>query len=368
MQPEARQERRSGLKRYGWIIVVGGIVIATGAYVLVHRNTTSQGLSVNTTTVKNGTITQQVFSTGSVASSSTAAVYPAAGISGRPTIHVSLGQHVDKGHTIVTYPDTGLKDKVHSAQSVLYTQSVILSNAKKMRDNADKSGVSHNSSAYIQLEQAVQSDDIQYQNALAALKQAKQNLKHATVTSPISGTVTEVSSAAQGSGATTASSALVKVANLRSLEVDASLSQANAALISKGKQVKITATAFPGKSWNGKVKIVSPVATLSNNGSANVNVKISVPKNFPVHPGFNVNLTIDAKTVSGLTIPYSALVENGNGSQVWIDAKGKAKLVNIKLGVTGNKSAQVTDGLSAGEKVIVNPPSGLVTGQDVSTK
>ncbi|QQE80264.1 efflux RND transporter periplasmic adaptor subunit [Alicyclobacillus sp. SO9] len=369
MQAEARQDRRSGLKRYGWIIVVAGIAIATGAYILVHHNTTTKGLSVHTTTVKNGTITQQVFSTGSVASSSTAAVYPVAGISGRPSIHVSLGQHVSKGQTLVTYPDTTLKDKVDTAQSVLNAQSAILSNAKKLRDNADKAGASHTSSAYIQLEQAVQGDEIQYQNALSSLKQAKDNVQQATLKSPISGTVIEVSSSDTGSaGGNGSSGALVKVLNLKRLEVDASLSQANAALISKGEQVKITSTAFPGKSWSGKVKIVSPVATVNSGGSANVNVKVSVPSKFPVHPGFNVNLTINAKTVSGLTIPYSALVENGNGSQVWVDKSGKAKLVNIKLGVTGNKAAQVTDGLSAGEKVIVNPPSGLVTGQDVSAK
>jgi RND family efflux transporter MFP subunit len=346
--------------------VAGGLAIATAAYILTHRNHTVHGVVVKTATVQTGQVTQQIFSTGTVASTHTANLFPPSGVSGTPNIKVSVGQHVSQGQALAAYPTESLRSQVNSARVALAAEGNILHNARQLVTNADNAGIAHNSNPYIQLEQSVQADDIQYNNAKAQLEQAQRALTAATITSPFAGTVVAVSQTAAAPQA--GGGPLVRVADLKSLQVDAALSQANSALVTTGKKVVITASAFPGQSWNGTVKLVAPTATSQSNSSANVNVTVSVPKNFPIHPGFNVNLTIDAKSVTGLTIPYTALVENGNGSQVWVVKSGQVHLVSVNLGVTGNKVAQVTSGLSAGSKVVVNPPQGLVSGEDVSTK
>lgn len=366
MQTEIRRDQKGPIQRYGWLLLLAAIVIATVAYIVEHRDHSRQGVAVSTATVVRGDVTQQIFSTGTVASVHTASLFPPGGVTGSPDIKVSVGETVKKGQIVAVYPTNSLKNQLSVSQSVASAQGDILASAQKLVDNANKSGVSHTSSAYIQLEQSVKEDEIQYQNAESQVRQAEAALSAASVKAPFAGTVVAVSG--NDAASQLASTPLVQISDLKDLEINAALSQANAALVVPGKEVTITSSSFPGESWTGEIKLVAPIATSTDGGSANVDVTASVPANFPIHPGFTVNLTIDAQSVTGLKIPYSALVESGNGSQVWVVKNGQVQLVNVQLGVTGDKDAQVTSGVHAGDKVVVNPPQGLVTGEDVSAK
>jgi membrane fusion protein, multidrug efflux system len=67
-----------------------------------------------------------------------------------------------------------------------------------------------------------------------------------------------------------------------------------------------------------------------------------------------------------LTIPEEALIFRARGVQVAIvDAQNRVHLQNVTLGENLGQIVQVTSGLSAGEKLVNNPPAGLLEGQTV---
>jgi hypothetical protein len=67
-----------------------------------------------------------------------------------------------------------------------------------------------------------------------------------------------------------------------------------------------------------------------------------------------------------LTMPESALIFRADGAQVAIvDAQNHVHLRNVTLGQNLGQTVQVTSGLSQGDKLVNNPPAGLLEGQSV---
>ncbi len=67
-----------------------------------------------------------------------------------------------------------------------------------------------------------------------------------------------------------------------------------------------------------------------------------------------------------LTMPESALIFRADGAQVAIvDAQNRVHLRNVTLGQNLGQTVQVTSGLSPGDKLVNNPPAGLLEGQSV---
>lgn len=69
---------------------------------------------------------------------------------------------------------------------------------------------------------------------------------------------------------------------------------------------------------------------------------------------------------SVLTMPEAALIFRENGAQVAIvDAHNRVHLRNVILGQNLGKTIQVVSGLAPGDKLVNNPPAGLLDGQAV---
>lgn len=63
-----------------------------------------------------------------------------------------------------------------------------------------------------------------------------------------------------------------------------------------------------------------------------------------------------------LAVPLSALVKNGKGWGVFVVADETAVLRTVRIGRRGSLTAQVMDGLRAGEQVVLHPPDALSDG------
>ena len=65
-------------------------------------------------------------------------------------------------------------------------------------------------------------------------------------------------------------------------------------------------------------------------------------------------------------MPEAALIFRADGAQVAIvDAQNRVHLRNVTLGQNLGQTVQVTSGLSPGDKLVNNPPAGLLEGQSV---
>lgn len=358
------------IARFGWVLILGVVVLATIVYIVVQRShgsgqSSSGNPIVAVTSVRVQTVTEHLFEQGTVTTPDQAAVMMPVGTTVSPTLMVSVGQLVNAGQVVATTPDAAEAAQYSAAQAAAAAEYSAWQDARKQVQTAQGQGVAHTSALYLQLQQAEASAYVQYLNARASVIQAQAGESASAIVAPISGTVIAVTP--PYSGASQGGAPMIQIADLKDLQVTANLSQGDATAISAGDAVAITSDSFAGESWRGKVLSISPVALASlAGGPATVPVVVSVPKHFSVPLGFGVNLKVSADQVRGLAIPYSALVENGVGTQVWIVQHGVVNLVSITLGVTGDTEASVVAGLKAGESVVVNPSPNLYEGEDVS--
>lgn len=63
-----------------------------------------------------------------------------------------------------------------------------------------------------------------------------------------------------------------------------------------------------------------------------------------------------------LAVPLSALVKSGTGWSVFVVADDKATARSVRIGRRGSLTAQVLEGLRAGEQVVLHPPDALSDG------
>jgi RND family efflux transporter MFP subunit len=84
-------------------------------------------------------------------------------------------------------------------------------------------------------------------------------------------------------------------------------------------------------------------------------------------PGTYVEVVFQVPTdPTVLTMPEAALIFRADGAQVAIvDAQNRVHLRNVTLGQNLGQTVQVTSGLSPADKLVNNPPAGLLEGQSV---
>jgi hypothetical protein len=72
-----------------------------------------------------------------------------------------------------------------------------------------------------------------------------------------------------------------------------------------------------------------------------------------------------AAAVPGALLPPEALVQRDGGHLVFVVSEGRAQQRAVKLGADVGKFKLVTEGLKAGETVVVSPPAELKPGATV---
>jgi RND family efflux transporter MFP subunit len=89
--------------------------------------------------------------------------------------------------------------------------------------------------------------------------------------------------------------------------------------------------------------------------------------NHALWPGTYVDVEFQVPTDTAvLTMPEAALIFRADGAQVAIvDAQNRVHLRNVTLGQNLGQTVQVTSGLSAGDRLVNNPPAGLLDGESV---
>jgi multidrug efflux pump subunit AcrA (membrane-fusion protein) len=82
--------------------------------------------------------------------------------------------------------------------------------------------------------------------------------------------------------------------------------------------------------------------------------------------GAYVQVALPLPAGSGLRVPTNALLIRGEGTLVAVvDAQGLVKLRKISVGRNYGPDFEVLDGLADGERLVLNPPDGLASGQTV---
>ena len=170
-----------------------------------------------------------------------------------------------------------------------------------------------------------------------------------SLTSPIAGIVVERNATV---GATVGSDANVfKIVDISSVWIDANVFEKDLARVKLGQQVNVSVTAFSGSVFTGKVILVS---TVVDPDTRSVKVRTEVPnRDARLKPDMfaNVEIITDVNRTA-ISIPQSALLNDGGQSVVFVAAGSGFEKRSVTAGIQSDDRIEITGGLKAGDRVV----------------
>jgi cobalt-zinc-cadmium efflux system membrane fusion protein len=171
-----------------------------------------------------------------------------------------------------------------------------------------------------------------------------------SLNSPISGTVVERNATI---GATVGPDANVfKIVNISRVWIDANVFEKDLERVRNGQEVKLTVPAFPSTTFSGRVIFIS---TVLDPDTRTVKVRTEVPNaDGRLKPDMfaNVQIITDVNR-SAISIPQSAILDDGGKSVVFVADQGGYTKRQVTAGIQGNDRVEILDGLKAGDKVVI---------------
>jgi RND family efflux transporter MFP subunit len=274
------------------------------------------------------------------------------------------GDKVKAGQIIAKLDDRDIVAQLDEAKSNLHLFNAQLTEVEN-NYNREKELFSRGLSSQQSLDQAESAYKSLLANidiADARIRAAEVSLENMIIRAPFDGTVltknAEVGEIVAPFGASTTSrAAVVTIADMNSLMVEADVSESNIEKIKQGQDCEITLDSNPGKRFQGYVFKIVPTADRSK---ATVLVKVafksydsSVLPEMSAKVSFLSEKTKEEKDQTPvLTVPLSA-VEDFNGKKVVYLIKDDAAIQKeITTGRLFGNYVEITSGLEEGEKII----------------
>lgn len=123
--------------------------------------------------------------------------------------------------------------------------------------------------------------------------------------------------------------------------------------LKNGQSIEVTVAAYPNELFNGQVYFIDPQVDELNR-TALVKAKLPNPDGKLVRGMFaNLNLIVSIRQ-NALVVPETALIAKNDDVFVFaIDSENKAQMKKVRVGIRMIGKAEILEGLSAGENVIV---------------
>jgi RND family efflux transporter MFP subunit len=294
---------------------------------------------------------------------------------------VEEGDRVKKGQIIARLDDSDVVATLQRTRENLRVAEADLNDAKQ---NLERVQILLKRDLIAQAE--YDGADARYKRVVASIDAAKFAVREAEVAventriiAPFDGTVLKKNAdvgeiVAPLAGAASSKAAVVTIADMASLEVEADVSEANITRVSPEQGCEITLDAYPEQRYPGYVTKIVPTA---DRAKATVLVKIKFRKyDQRVLPEMGAKISFlaaDASTSAAdtkalLTVPATAVVSR-NGRQVALQVRDD-RAVEVAV-TTGQKLAglvEIKSGLKDGEKVITQVPDEIKDGTKVTQK
>jgi RND family efflux transporter MFP subunit len=291
------------------------------------------------------------------------------------------GDAVKKGQIIARLEDSDVKAALEQAKANLQLNEASLQDAKSTYERQEK---------LYALGGTPKSDldaaEANYKRVLASISVAKAvvqgaevALENTLIRAPFDGTVltkdADVGEIVSPLGASSTSrAAVVTMADMSSLQVEADVSESNIEKIKSGQDCEITLDAYPDYRYAGYVAKIVPTADRSK---ATVLVKVAFRKyDSKVLPEMSakvlfLNKKVDEKSLSEkaiLVVPYTAIRKSDQKEYVYRVKDGRVYEVEIKTGRTVGDYTEVISGVEEGDRVIQKITPDIKDGTKVIVK
>jgi HlyD family secretion protein len=203
-------------------------------------------------------------------------------------------------------------------------------------------------------------------SAEAAVNAATVALENTRIRAPFDGTVLTKNAdvgevVAPFASSASSRAAVVTIADMSSLQVEADVSEANITRVSAGQPCTIVLDAYPSIRYQGHVHKIVPTA---DRAKATVLTKVAfVERDSRVLPEMSAKVTFlsqepDAATANApavLTVPLSSVADRGKGKIVLLVRDGVVQETPVTTGGVIGARIAVTQGLAQGDQVVLRP-------------
>ncbi len=227
--------------------------------------------------------------------------------------------------------------------------------------------------------------EARYQKAIANVESNRAEVKAAEVAfentlirAPFNGTVLTKSAevgemVAPFAAAASSRGAVVTIADMNSLEVEADVAEANIERVKVNQPCEITLDAYPDTRYPGKVSKIVPTADRTR---ATVLVKIAFLKiDQRVLPEMSAKVSFLPETAkvsmenqaTMVAVPNSAVTNRNGVKMVFLLEGNTAKSVPVVTGRVLGDLTEIKEGVKPGDRVVLAPPGSLASGVKVKT-
>lgn len=278
-----------------------------------------------------------------------------------------IGAQVHKGDVLGVIDTPELDQQIEQAKADLANavagQKLSLSTADRWTGLLKLDAVSKQ-------ESEEKTGDLAAKNALVTAAKANldrlQDLKSfSRITAPFDGVVTKRSvdiGALINAGAEAQSLALFEVADLHQVRVYVSVPQTYAAEIHPGLTASLTLPEYPGRVFSASLDTTSN--SISDQSDTLLVELLANNPDGVLKPGDYARVTFNLPSAQNvLRLPASALMFRQQGLQVaTVLPNNRVKMKSIRLGHDFGTEVEVTEGITAKDRVVDDPPDSIETG------
>ena len=390
-----RSSRTSKILRY---TVAAVVVVAIAAAIKHFYFSAPKPAQFVTATATTMDLEDAVLATGTVQAFKQVSV--GAQVSGQIKIlQVKLGDTVKKGQPVAEIDSTTQQNNLRNAQAglenvraQLAAQQVALIQAelsyKRQKELLDADAGSRQDFEAAEATRNTTRANIgalqaQIRQAAITAETAQVNLGYTKIASPIDGVVVAVvAQQGQTVNANQTTPTIIKVAQLDTVTIKSQISEADVVKVQAGQPVYFTILGEPDRRYDAKLRTVEPApdsiltdttSSASSSSSATSTTAIYYNGLFDVpNPDGKLRISmtaqvsiVRAEAKDAVAIPSAALGKrerDGSYTVRVLDADGNAQPRKIKVGINNNVNAQVTEGLVAGDKVVLGEAGAAGTG------
>jgi RND family efflux transporter MFP subunit len=245
----------------------------------------------------------------------------------------------------------------------LYTRKII---AKAQYDTSE--------ARYLRAQASVAAAEAAVKASSAAVQAANVNLEYTLIRAPFDAVVltknADIGDIITPLGAAAnAKAAVVTIADLGSLQVEADVSETNLGLVKVGQPCEILLDALSNSRFRGAVNTIMPTADRTK---ATIMVKVRfLTKDPRILPEMRAKVSFLSRPVKPseekprTAVNRSALVSHGSNSTVFVIQGDRVVETLVKTGEELGEMIEILDGVKAGERVVTKPTGRLKNGSRI---
>ena len=342
------------IKKKKLLLVVAVSIIAAvflGQRVLVSSFFGIGGKELKTETVVKGSIKQTVTASGEIMAEKKADLQFQA--NGKVAwVGVEKGDEVKKGQALASLD---LREYKKTLEKKLRDYSKTRWDFEQYRDDYDVVGELDKNILTDAEKRILEKSQFDLDKAVLDVELVDIALKNATLSSPITGEVTDIGDLVAGENTNTLTNpASITVIDFNSLIFQARVEEVDLAEIKHGQKAIVTLDAYPGKEFEGEVLRINRVAQKNIVGGTiiPVDIKLKADEKFIVGLNGDVQILIEEKQ-NALIVPRGAVHRENDSHFVWVVKDGKPEKQTVSIGLHSAKITEVTQGLREGDKVVI---------------